>query len=92
MVWSYEDSASSYTNTIDKINVYLGKLGKEQFLMNLTVEDDMPFPSRQELIILPRDEYENDIFDSDVYVVKQIITDYVHHEYNIFVELYDWED
>lgn len=73
----------------DKILFFKGKLGHEQFICEQPLGDILP--QRKDLVALQRDG-EDDIYASDVYVVKQVLIDYACHEYNVFVELYNWED
>lgn len=74
-----------------KFNIFLGKLGNEELMMAYDWNEIAVLPCKGDLVYLPtRDE--DDIVDGDTYVVKQVLNDLVHNEYNIFVELYDWED
>lgn len=71
-----------------KIMVFDGNLGHEKYIGCF---DFNIIPNIGDFVYLPtRDE--DDIVDGDTYVVKQIVIDIVHNEYNIFVELYNWED
>lgn len=71
-----------------KIMVFDGKVGHEKYI---SCFDFDIIPNVGDLVYLPtRDE--DDIVDGDTYVVKQVLNDIVHNEYNIFVELYNWED
>ena len=72
----------------DKINIYEGKLGKETLLYKLDIDESVIVPSVNDFIAI---DTENDGM-GNVYVVKQFLIDYIWHEYNIFVELYNWED
>lgn len=73
------------------INFFEGKLGHEHFLVSCEIEDSALMPSEGELVYLPT-RHENEVVDGDTYIVKQILKDVVHNEYNVFVRLYDWED
>lgn len=74
-----------------KFNIFLGKLGNEELMMSYDWNELIIPPCKGEFVYLPtRDE--DDIVDGDTYVVKQVLNDLIHNEYNIFVELYDWED
>ena len=78
-----------------KFNVFTGKLGKEKFLMEVDATDiTIPiFPTKGDLVYLPLENQDTDnVYDGETYVVNQILTDYVHDEYNVFVDIYNWED
>lgn len=78
-----------------KFNVFYGKLGKERFLMGVdTSNSNFPaIPMKGDMIYLPLENTDtNKVYDGETYVVIQTLADYVHNEYNIFVELYNWED
>lgn len=75
----------------DKILFFKGKLKHEQFICEQPIDELTVLPQKKELVALPKPD-ENDVMASDVYVVKQVLIDYACHEYNVFVELYDWED
>lgn len=70
-----------------KIMVFNGKIGYEQYIGCFDFD---VVPSIGDFVYLPTED--DKIVDGDTYVVKQVVNDIVHHEYNIFVELYNWED
>lgn len=78
-----------------KLNIFKGRLGKEKFLIELDL-DLMSFPTipvKGELIYIPfKNQDADSIYDGETYVVNQVLTDYVHNEHNIFVDIYNWED
>lgn len=78
---------------VEQVKIYKGKLGEETLIEVLDGYDLVKFnrlPQVNELIAIPADD-PIDEYSSDVYIVKQVLTDYVANEFNLFVELYDWE-
>lgn len=79
----------------EKIRVFTKRLGHERWLCDIDMlffADNGVFPHKGDLIVLPIEGKEDLIADSEVYVVNQILLDYVHNEINMFVDLYNWED
>lgn len=79
-----------------KVFIYEGKrLGKEKRLIaDFVIEDKVNsffMPNKGELIYLPTTD-KNEIIDGEAYYVNSVMRNYVHNEYVVFVELYNWED
>lgn len=71
-----------------KIMVFDGKVGHHEQYIGCFDFDIVP--NIGDLIYLPNDDDTN-VIDGNMYIVKQIVNDIVHHEYNMYVRLYDWE-
>lgn len=67
------------------IKIYVGKLGHETYLTTVNGNSFPQLPQKADLIAVGKPE------DTIVYKVKQALFDYSGHEYNLFVEEYDWE-
>lgn len=70
-------------NNEAQINFYLGKLGQEQKIADMTFGElgELSPPCKGELICI----------DEEVYRVINVMQNYDIQEYAVFLEMYDWE-
>lgn len=71
------------------INFFTGNFGgHEEYIVSY----EMPFmPKKGELVYLPTTS-PDDVYDGEIYIVKQVLLDPIHNEYNVYVKIYNWED
>ena len=64
-----------------RLHIYEGKIGHEDFLCTVDIDDKMLVPRKGEKICL----------DKEIYTVIDVLNNYDINEVEIFVKLYDWE-